>query len=490
METKQLYINGAWVDSKSSTFAVLNPSDEEILGFAPNGNAEDIHLAVEAAHAAQKSWRNTTGKERAAFLRKIGERIVEKKDALARLEVLDNGKPLPEANWDIDDTAGCFEYYAELAEALDERQNKPLALPDERFETTLRYEPIGVAGQIIPWNYPLLMASWKVAPALAAGCSMVLKPSELTPLTALSLAEIAHEVGLPPGVLNVVTGFGPNTGAPLSAHPKVRKLAFTGSVPTGRKIMMAAAQDIKNVSLELGGKSPFIVFADADIEAAVEWIMFGIFWNQGQVCSATSRLLVEESIAPKLLERLVEETRKITIGDGLEEGTLLGPLVSDGQHRKVMQFIERGKAEGAKLLTGGRRPRHLPRGYFVEPTIFSEVPKGSQLWTEEIFGPVLSVNTFTDEAEAIAEANASIFGLAAAVMSKDLERCARVANAFEAGIVWVNCSQPTFTQAPWGGVKQSGIGRELGEWGLANYLEVKQITRYLTADPWGWYIKG
>jgi betaine-aldehyde dehydrogenase len=490
MQTKQLYINGSWVDSKSgSTFAVLNPANEEIIGFVPSGNAEDIDDAVNAAESAFFSWRSTTGAERADLLQKIGERITERRDELARLEVLDNGKPLPEAHWDIDDTAGCFFFYADLARELDGKQNQRLALPDDRFETTLRHEPLGVVGQIIPWNYPLLMASWKVAPALAAGCTSVLKPSELTPLTALALAEIAHEVGLPPGVLNVVTGFGANAGAPLAAHPKVRKLAFTGSVPTGSKIMLAAAQDIKNISLELGGKSPFVVFADADIEAAVEWILFGIFWNQGQVCSATSRLLVEESIAPKLLARLVEEARKISIGDGLSEKTLLGPLVSEGQYQKVMRYIEQGRAEGAKLLTGGARPKHLPRGYFLEPTIFSDVPKHSTIWKEEIFGPVLCVRTFSTEQEAIIESNDSEFGLAAAVMSNDLERCARVANAFEAGIVWINCSQPTFTQAPWGGVKKSGIGRELGQWGLDNYLEVKQITRYTTDKPWAWYLK-
>jgi betaine-aldehyde dehydrogenase len=335
----------------------------------------------------------------------------------------------------------------------------------------------------------MLMAAWKVAPALAAGCTMVLKPSELTPLTALELADIAANADLPPGVLNVVTGLGRDAGAPLSEHPGIDKLAFTGSVPTGSRIMQAAARDIKNVSLELGGKSPFIVFDDSDIDAAVEWIMFGIFWNQGEVCSATSRVLVQRGIYDRLLERLEEQTRKITIGNGLQDGVLLGPLVSRGQYDKVHEAVERGLSEGARLVTGGGRPAHLSKGYFMEPVVFADVPADAYIWNEEIFGPVVCVRAFDDEVEAVRSANDSRFGLAAAVMSRDLARCERVARALRAGIVWINCSQPTFTEAPWGGYKQSGIGRELGEWGLNNYLETKQITRYDSDKPWGWYIK-
>ncbi|MBM4197927.1 MAG: aldehyde dehydrogenase family protein [Gammaproteobacteria bacterium] len=486
----KLFIDGRWVSPiKGGTLPVINPANEVLLHQAPGATQEDINAAVEAASAASSSWRKTTGKERAVFLRAISEGISKRRDALARLEVLDNGKPLPEALWDIDDAAGCFAFYADLAEDLDHLQNDFLPVPDERFDCRVRYEPIGVAGQIIPWNYPLLMASWKVAPALAAGCTMVLKPSELTPLTALELAAISEEAGLPKGVLNVVSGYGPEAGAPLAAHPKVRKLAFTGSVPTGSRVMLAAAQDIKNVSLELGGKSPFIVFDDADIEAAVEWVMFGIFWNQGQVCSATSRLLVQRGIASRLSERLAEESQRITIGNGLAPDILLGPLVSEGQYQKVTRFVEQGRSEGARLIAGGKRPAHLSKGYFLEPTIFVDVPRNSVLWREEIFGPVLCMNTFASEEEAIHEANDSEFGLAAAVMSQDLARCDRVAAALDAGIVWINCSQPTFTQAPWGGMKKSGIGRELGKWGLDNYLEVKQVTRYTSPKPWGWYMK-
>ena len=489
--TRQLYINGRWEDAAAGgNFATINPATEETIDHVAAGTAQDIDKAVSAARAAfEGPWRKTSGKARAKFLRAIAQAITERKPALARLEVEDNGKPLPEAERDIDDAAACFAYYADLADELDAAREEPIELPDARFRSRVRHEPVGVAGQIIPWNYPLLMAAWKVAPVLAAGCTSVLKPSEFTPLTALELAAMAQDVGLPPGVLNVVTGFGKDAGDPLSRHPQVDKLAFTGSVPTGVKVMMAGAQDIKNVSLELGGKSPIVVFDDADIEQAVEWIMFGIFWNQGQVCSATSRLIVQRGIEAKLLDRLIEESRKITIGNGLTPGILLGPLVSASQHAKVTQYIANGQSAGATLLCGGNRPQHLNRGYFVEPTVFTDVPPSSSIWQEEIFGPVLCVRRFESEVEAVEISNETPFGLAAAVMSGDHGRCSRMAEAFHAGIVWINCSQPTFVQAPWGGTKKSGIGRELGRWGLHNYLEAKQVTSYVSDKPWGWYIK-
>lgn len=486
-----LYIDGDWREPRGGQMLpVVNPADETIFGEIAAGGEADVDDAVGAARRAVESgWGRTRGVQRAAWLRSIGASISEQKAGLAELEVRDNGKPLPEAEWDIADAAGCFEFYADLAEELDARQDEPIALPDARFTSVVRREPVGVAGQIIPWNYPLLMAAWKVAPALAAGCACVLKPSEWTSLTALELARIAHTSGLPSGVLNVVTGTGSEAGSALSRHPGVDKLAFTGSVPTGRAIMTAAAQDIKNISLELGGKSPFVVFADADLDQAVEWILFGIFWNQGQVCSATSRVLVERPFARRLIDALVEHTRNITIGDGLKPGTLLGPLVSARQRDKVLDHIDQARRAGVKLACGGGRPPHLDRGYFVQPTIFVDVPEDQPIWREEVFGPVLAISTFDDEDEAIRRANDTPYGLAAAVMSRDPERCTRIANAFRAGIVWVNCSQPTFTQAPWGGMKHSGIGRELGRWGLENYLEMKQVTTYRTDEPWGWYLK-
>lgn len=490
--TNKLFIDGKWVAPvRGGSFDTIDPSSEVAIAQVAAATKEDVDLAVRAARKAfdEGGWPELSGKQRADYLRRIAGLIRDKQQMLAELEVRDNGKPLPEALWDIGDTAYCFDFYAGLAEKIDDEQEKAVVLSDDRFSSVARKEPVGVCGAVIPWNFPLLMAAWKVAPALAAGCTVVLKPSEVTPLTALQLAEIAREAELPPGVLNVITGFGAEAGSPLTAHPDVDKLAFTGSVPTGQKIMQVAAADIKNISLELGGKSPFIVFEDSDIDKAVEWILFGIFWNKGEVCSATSRVLVQRNLYPALLNRLVSEAEKIQTGNGLEEGVLLGPLVNAAQYEKVTRAIAQGIEQGATLLSGGHRPKNKDKGFYLQPTIFTDMTEESDIWQEEIFGPVVCVRAFDDEAEALAAANRSRFGLAAAVMSADLERAERVARKLRAGIVWINCSQPTFTEAPWGGYKQSGIGRELGEWGLNNYLETKQITRYDSEEPWGWYIK-
>ncbi|MFN3625377.1 MAG: aldehyde dehydrogenase family protein [Hyphomicrobium sp.] len=489
MEPKH-FIDGAWVAPiGGGKLDVINPANEQVFAQIAAGTAVDIDKAVAAAMVAGRgAWSRTTGRERAVILRAIAAGIEAEKQSLAEMEVRDNGKPLPEALGDIADAAYCFNLYASYAEELDDNQGAPIAVPDARFRTTVKYMPAGVAGLIVPWNYPLLMAAWKVAPAIAAGCTLVLKPSEFTSLTALELARICQEAGLPAGVVNVVTGLGAEAGAALAAHPGVRKLAFTGSVPTGIAVATAAARDVKSVSLELGGKSPIVVFDDADFEQVVEWVMFGIFWNQGQVCSATSRLIVQSGIAERLIERLADEAKKIKIGDGMGEGVLLGPLVSRQQYDKVLGYMEIGKRE-ARLVCGGGRPTGFNAGYFVEPTIFADVSPEARIWKEEIFGPVLSVATFSTEDEAVRLANDSEFGLAAAVMSRDIERAERVADRFEAGVVWINCSQPNFLEPPWGGMKKSGVGRELGTWGLKNFLEVKQITAYTTKEPWGWYLK-
>ena len=487
-----LLIDGQWVSPvRGGTFPVIDPATAQTIHRAPAGTAEDINSAVEAAREAfdRGPWARMPGAERGKYLRLMANALLARKGELARLEVLDNGKPLPEADWDVADAAGCFEFYAELAEEFDSTSSQEIVLPDARFTARAVREPLGVVGAIVPWNYPLLMAAWKIAPALAAGCTVVLKPSELTPLTALELASIAAEVGLPRGVLNVVTGLGEEAGHALSHHPKVDKVAFTGSVPTGRKVMAAAAQDIKKISLELGGKSPLIVFDDVDVEKAVEWILFGIFWNQGQVCSATSRVLIQDGLYERLLSRLVEETNRIRIGPGLVAGTLLGPLISARQLDRVLAAVKTAQDEGATVVAGGTVVDELAPGYFVRPTILIDVPTASEAWREEIFGPVVSIRRFNEEAEAVRLANDSRFGLAAAVMSEDTQRADRVAAALRAGIVWINCSQPTFTQAPWGGYKQSGIGRELGRWGFESYLETKQIMRYCSDQPWGWYLK-
>jgi betaine-aldehyde dehydrogenase len=488
----QLYIDGRWTEPlQGGRVPVIDPATEQVIHHVAAAGADDVDHAVKAARRAfdVDGWPRLPGAECARYLRAIAKGIRNRQAEIAHLESIDNGKPLPEANWDIADAAGCFDYYAGLAEELDAKASEPIALADGRFNSKAVKEPIGVAGAIIPWNYPLLMAAWKVAPALAAGCTVVLKPAEVTSLTALELAAIAHEVGLPPGVLNIVTGHGSVAGQAIIDHPLVDKLAFTGSGPVGSKIMAAAARDIKRVSLELGGKSPFIVFDDAKVDQAVEWIMFGIFWNQGQVCSATSRVLVQRGIYDRVLARLIDETKKIRIGNGQHDGVLLGPLVSQKQHEQVRAAIAAARDAGATVACGGNRPKGLERGYFLEPTILTDVPLDSAAWVEEIFGPVVCIRPFDTEDEAVALANDSRFGLAAAVMSADDARADRVAAALRAGIVWINCSQPTFTEAPWGGYKQSGIGRELGRWGLDNYLETKQVTRWVGSEPWGWYIK-
>ncbi|MBA0847810.1 hypothetical protein Goshw_023821, partial [Gossypium schwendimanii] len=531
--SRQLFIDGEWREPiLKKRLPIINPATEEIIGNIPAATAEDVELAVAAARRALsrnkgKDWATAPGAVRAKYLRAIAAKVTERKTELAKLEAIDCGKPLDEAVWDIEDVAGCFEYYADLAEGLDAKQKAPVSLPMETFKSYVLKEPIGVVGLITPWNYPLLMATWKVAPSLAAGCAAILKPSELASMyilnlvavicllyenlrafvyifhleptmllimyafllssTCLELAEVCREVGLPPGVLNILTGLGPEAGAPLASHPDVDKIAFTGSSATGSKIMAAAAQMVKPVSLELGGKSPIIVFEDVDLDKAAEWTAFGCFWTNGQICSATSRLIVHENIAREFLDKLVKWTKNIKTSDPFEEGCRLGPVVSGGQYEKVLKFISTAKSEGATILSGGVRPEHLKKGFFVEPTIITDVTTSMQIWREEVFGPVLCVKTFSTEEEALELANDSHYGLGAAVISNDLERCDRVSKNLQAGIVWVNCSQPCFCQAPWGGNKRSGFGRELGEWGLDNYLSVKQVTQYVSDEPWGWY---
>ncbi|KAK1273408.1 hypothetical protein QJS04_geneDACA015192 [Acorus gramineus] len=749
---RQLYIDGDWKDPiLNKRLPVINPSTEDtIVGDIPAATSEDVELAVTAARRALvrnkgKDWARASGAHRAKYLRSIAAKIVERKSELAKLEALDCGKPLDEAAWDMDDVAGCFEYYADLAEALDKKQKIPISLPMDTFKCHVLKEPIGVVGLITPWspfevkerveavpvsegvdcggffelcavfygagiscgerwlleqspsgressyrtrgvsealpgspprlrevgvagvgservalgskeeaeeeaskvyvysprwdkgsevgflagpstlkgrfkdfisqamfeeafgegsasrrgaaclfwrdrgdvgswivkftralnevegeaflelmevlqprgvesgrrdeavwrmsratgftvkkgyewmrrdqpisaitavrwawgrlkdasgmdvvfqdvegmwsagqrlrrvgdrsvkakvsqlNYPLLMAVWKVAPALAAGCIAILKPSELASVTCLELADICKEVGLPPGVLNILTGLGSEAGAPLASHTLIDKISFTGSTETGRKIMTAAAQVVKPVSLELGGKSPIIVFEDVDLDKGVCHVV---------LC------LIHESISVEFLDKLVAWIKGMKVSDPLEEGCRLGPVVSEGQYDKIKKFISTAETEGARVLCGGSRPEHLKKGFFIEPTIITNVDTSMQIWREEVFGPVLCVKTFRTEDEAVELANDTQYGLAAAVISNNRERCNRIAEEFQAGIIWVNCSQPCFCQAPWGGTKRSGFGRELGEWGLDNYLSVKQVTEYISNEPWGWY---
>ena len=347
-------------------------------------------------------------------------------------------------------------------------------------------EPIGVAGQIIPWNYPLMMAAWKIAPALAAGCTVVLKPAEQTPLSILELAKDFEAVGIPPGVVNIVTGDGPGAGAPLVSHPAVRKIAFTGSAEVGKTIMRNAADQLKRVSLELGGKSPNIFFSDADFENAVDGALFGTFINQGEVCSAGSRVLVQRDIYKKFVEAATTKAKTIKLGPGMDRDNKMGPLVSAEQRDRVADYLKVGRGE-AKVAIGGGRPKQFEKGWYIEPTIFYDVDNSARIAQEEIFGPVMSVIPFKDEADAIRIANETPYGLAAAVWTRDIFKAFRVVKALEAGIVWVNHMQPTFVEAPWGGYKASGFGRELGRWGVEEYLETKQVFINLDEKPIGWY---
>jgi betaine-aldehyde dehydrogenase len=485
MRTYQNLIDGQWTGAASGKlFDVMNPATDEVMARVPEAGAADVDRAVKAARRAfDEGWRDATGQERGRILFRLAEKMRKELPRLAEIETRNSGKPIVESEFDLNDVATCFEYYGGLATKL---HGEVLNVPDNALSMAIR-EPIGVAGQIIPWNYPLLMAAWKLAPAICAGCTMVIKPAEQTPLTLLEFAQFFEECGLPKGVVNVVTGYG-ETGAAIVAHRDVDKIAFTGSLEVGKIIMKSAAETLKKVGLELGGKSPNIFFADADFEAAVDGALFGVFINQGEVCSAGSRVLVQRPIYRKMLDAMVEKAKGIKLGDGLDKSTKMGPVVSKEQLERVTRYQEIGKKE-AKVATGGGRPKDasLQKGYFVEPTIFYDVDNAATIAREEIFGPVMAVIPFDDEAEALRIANDTPYGLAAAVWSRDIFKCLRMVKRLQAGIVWVNHMQPTYVEAPWGGYKMSGIGRELGPWGAEEYLQVKQVHINLNEQPIGWY---
>jgi len=479
------YINGEFCESASRKyFPVIDPSTEEIIAEVPEAEEADVNRAVAAARTAFDSgaWPQTTAQERGRILFRLAERIRKESASLAELEARNSGKPIVEAEYDMADCATCFEYYGGLATKVLGFVNP---VPDNAVSLSLK-EPVGVAAQIIPWNYPLLMAAWKLAPAIAAGCTCVLKPAEQTPLTALEFASFLTDAGLPPGVVNIITGFGETAGAPLVRHPDVNKVAFTGSASVGKQIVKMAADTVKRVTLELGGKSPNIFFADADFEAAIDGALFGVFINQGEVCSAGSRILVEKSIYSKFVDAMAAKAKTIRLGPPLERETKMGPLVSRDQYDRVNSYLTVGKQE-AKLAAGGGRPSKFAKGYYVEPTVFYDVNNSARIAQEEIFGPVAAVIPFSNEAEAIGIANATPYGLAAAVWSRDIFKAFRVVKALRAGIVWVNHMQPTYVEAPWGGYKQSGFGRELGPFGIEEYLETKQVHINLNEQPIGWY---
>jgi acyl-CoA reductase-like NAD-dependent aldehyde dehydrogenase len=469
----QLFIDGEFVDAaSSSTFVVENPAEAAALADVAEARDEDIDRAVKAAKRAFESdgWQQMPARDRGLLLYRLADRVEESIDEIARIETQQNGKPYFESRQiDLPELIAVLRYYAGWADKI---HGATLPAAGPLFNYTRR-EPLGVVGAIVPWNFPLLLAVWKIAPALACGNTVVLKPAEETPLTALKLAELASKAGFPPGVLNVVPGFGPTAGAALVRHPDVDKIAFTGSTEVGQLIMREASSTLKPVSLELGGKSPNIVFADADLKAASRGVNTGIFYGKGEVCAAGSRLLVESSIHDEFVDQLVERAKKMTPGDPFEKGTRLGAIVSEKQLERVLGYVEKGKSDGARLRTGGER---IDRpGYFVEAAVFDKVEPGMTIAEEEIFGPVLATMSFEDVDEAIALGNRTIYGLAAGVWTQDVKKAHKVAHGLKAGTVWVNTYNRYDPTTPFGGYKQSGFGRDLGMYALDGYTQVKSV---------------
>jgi len=476
ISANKLLINGKWVNSASGkTFPTINPSTGEVIAQVAEADAVDVDRAVIAARAAFETgaWRRKmTASQRGAMINRLADLIEKHADELAQLESLDNGKPYHIARAaDLPLTIACYRYYAGWADKI---HGKTIPVNGNYFCYT-KHEPVGVVGQIIPWNFPLLMQAWKLGPALATGCTVVLKPAEQTPLSALRVGELILEAGFPEGVVNILPGYGPTAGAALARHMDVDKVAFTGSTEVGHLIMRAAADtNLKRVTLELGGKSPNIVFADADMDEAIEGAHFALFFNQGQCCCAGSRLFVEEKCYDEFVERSVARAKKRTVGNPFDANTEQGPQVDQDQFNKVMGYIETGKKENGKMLTGGHRVGD--KGYFIEPTVFADVTDNMTIAREEIFGPVMTILKFKSIEEVAARANNTAYGLAAAVWTKDISKAHAIADSVRAGTVWVNCYDVFDAGAPFGGFKQSGIGRELGEYSLSNYTEIKTVT--------------
>jgi aldehyde dehydrogenase (NAD+) len=475
VERKQLLINGRWVDATGGkTVPVVNPATEEVIAEVASAAREDVDAAVAAARGALEGpWSKMSARERGRLIYRMGERLMERVDEIARLETLHNGKPINESRHvEIPAAAECLQYFAGWADKI---HGETLPVKGNYFTYTLR-EPVGVVAAIVPWNFPLLLASWKVGPALACGNTFILKPASQTPLTALALGEIAQEVGLPPGVFNVITGPGSSVGQAIVEHPGIDKIAFTGDTSTGKGIMRASAETLKHITLELGGKSPNIVLPDADIESAIRGATIGIFYGKGEVCAAGSRLLVDRSIKDAFMEKLAARTKKMAPGDPLDPKTRLGAIASKSQMERVLGYIEKGKKEGATLVAGGSRVDiGTGKGYFLQPTVFDQVTPEMTIAREEIFGPVLATIEFSDLDEAIAKANDTQYGLAAAVWTRDIKKAHYVARKLKAGTVWINTYNVYDTAAPFGGYKQSGFGREMSMHAIEHYTQVKSV---------------
>ncbi|SHH44141.1 aldehyde dehydrogenase family protein [Clostridium grantii] len=490
MEVKKMYINGEWVQGTSGNILdVINPASGEVFAKVYESSVEDVKAAIAAAKDSfyvSRIWRNMDSQAKGNILLKIADKIEEYSEELSLMDTLDSGKPLREAEGDISDAIHCFRYYAG---AIKVPHGGVYDVNDGfgKMHSYTIHEPVGVCAQITPWNYPLLMSVWKLAPALAAGNSIVLKPSPKAPLSTIRLFEIFEEVGLPKGCVNLVQGDA-EAGNEMSINKDVDMVTFTGSTKVGQSIMRNAASNIKKIGLELGGKSPNVIFADADLDGAVEWAMIGVFFNQGEVCSAGSRIIIEKSIKDEFVARLKKKAEAMTIGNPIDNPDI-GPVITKEHMEKVLGYIKIGEEEGAKLVCGGERyvEKECANGYFIKPTIFDECQSYMRIVREEIFGPVVTVQTFESEEEAIALANDTEYGLAGAVFTSDISRAYSVIKELRAGITWINCYNPTFNEAPWGGYKMSGIGRELGIHGLSEYQEIKQININLQPGVVGWY---
>jgi acyl-CoA reductase-like NAD-dependent aldehyde dehydrogenase len=487
----QLFIDGQFVDAESGkTFDSPNPATGETFAEVAEADKVDVDKAVAAARKAlDGKWSKMSARDRGRLLYKLSQLIEEHAGELATLETSDNGKPIKESTYiDLPGVVENFEYFAGWSTKI---EGETIPVPGQMFNYTLR-EPVGVCGQIIPWNFPLLMAAWKLAPALACGNTVVLKPAEQTPVTSLELAKLIQEAGFPEGVVNIIPGFGETAGAALASHPGIDKIAFTGSTEIGKVIAKAAAENLTKVSLELGGKAPNVIFADADLDQAVNGAMMGIFFNQGQVCCAGSRVFIEESVKDEFLARFKEKAEKIQVGDPMDKATLMGPQVSMEQLNKIRSYVGIAREEGATVFSGGQSV-HLEgafqNGYFFQPTIFSEVNNSMRVAQEEIFGPVSSVITFNNDDELIKQANETMYGLSAGIWTRDITRAHRFARAVKAGVVWINTFNMMNAASPFGGYKQSGYGREMGKHALELYTQVKSVWVDLSGKPIGWFGK-